>query len=229
MNFTERKIAVVVTMLVVLSAFGLAKIFEIDFSKVETALKNSGGWAPILFLCLMVIGIVISPIPTSPLTLMSPKLFGPWEGWLISLGSATAGASVAFLIARKLGRRFFIRFPQYQKFERLLPPDATAFAVFLLRLPPSPTFDLVSYLAGLMPMPTWQFMLATFLGMIPVTTALCLAGTVLPSVWIVPLLVGIAFFWIIRLLRSKFSKSKGARPTEVSANSKKTKLIDEPF
>lgn len=173
----------------------------------EAFLRRSGVAAPILFSLLMIAGILVSPIPTSPLTMLSPKLFGVWGGLAITLMSATVGAALAFLIARKLGDRFFVRFPQYRKFQNWLPRDVTAVAIFLLRLPPSPTFDLVSYLAGLTNISIWQFILATFLGMIPVTATLCWVGSATPSVWLWPGLAAILLFWLVRRACREDAKS----------------------
>ena len=181
-------------------------------ASLESFLQRSGAGAPILFSLLMITGILVSPIPTSPLTLVSPRLFGLWGGLALTLVSATLGATLAFLIARKLGERFFVRFPQYQRFRHLLPRDATAFAIFLLRLPPSPTFDLVSYLAGLTEISIGQFVVATFLGMVPVTATLCVIGSVTPTVWLVPAVAGMLLFWIVRLGKRRAAKPRPAAP-----------------
>ena len=179
---------------------------DLQTVNLESLLQRSGAAAPVLFSLLMIVGILVSPIPTSPLTILSPKLFGVWGGLLITLTSATIGATMAFLIARKLGDKFFVRFPQYQRLQHLLPRNATAVAIFLLRLPPSPTFDLVSYLAGLTKISVWQFIVATFLGMIPVTATLCLVGSVTPTVWLLPGLAALSVFrfvWFIRRNQTK--------------------------
>jgi uncharacterized membrane protein YdjX (TVP38/TMEM64 family) len=182
---------------------GFSTQLKLDSGSFETLLHRSGVAAPVVFSLLMIVGILVSPIPTSPLTILSPKLFGIWGGLLITLVSATIGAALAFLIARKLGDRFFVRFSRYQRFQSLVPRDVTAFAIFLLRLPPSPTFDLVSYLAGLTNLSLWQFLLATFLGMIPVTATLCLVGSITPAVWLLPALAGLLLFWLVRATRAR--------------------------
>ena len=194
--------------LAVVAAAVLCLLTLADFqpASVESLLQRSGAGAPILFALLMIVGILISPIPTSPLTIVSAKLFGLWGGLVLTLVSATVGATIAFLIARKLGERFFARFPQYQRFRHLLPRDATALAIFLLRVPPSPTFDLVSYLAGLTEISTGQFVVATFLGMIPVTATLCVVGSVTPTVWLVPAMAAMLVFWIVRLGKRRAAK-----------------------
>ncbi|MBM3835790.1 MAG: TVP38/TMEM64 family protein [Verrucomicrobia bacterium] len=172
---------------------------QIDPSRIEDFLRGSGFLAPLLFSLLMIIGVVVSPIPTSPLTLMSAKLFGVWGGILMTLTSATIGAAAAFCISRKLGETFWKRSPSYRRFQKLLPKDVTAWAIFVLRLPPSPTFDVVSYAAGLTNIPLWQFMVATFLGMAPVVAALCLAGSVLPAAWLWTLTAAVLLFAGYRL------------------------------
>ena len=180
---------------------------DLQTVNLESLLQRSGAAAPVLFSLLMIVGILVSPIPTSPLTILSPKLFGVWGGLLITLTSATIGATMAFLIARKLGDKFFVRFPQYQRLQHVLPRNATAVAIFLLRLPPSPTFDLVSYLAGLTKVSVWQFMVATFLGMIPVTATLCLVGSVTPTVWLLPGLAALSVFWFVWFIRRNQTKA----------------------
>ncbi len=178
-------------------------VVPVDAQRIEQFVKSSGWLAPVVFSLLMLLGILIAPIPTSPLTLMAPKLFGLWGGLLLSLASATVGATIAFFIARGLGHKCLDRYPGYRRLQHLLPPNATAFAVFLLRLPPSPTFDLVSYLAGLTEMSPWQFMLATFLGMIPVTATFCFVGAIVPGAWLWPFLIACGVFGALRLWRRR--------------------------
>lgn len=193
------KAALVVVVLI--AFFGTA--IQIDLARFETWMRERGALGPVLFGLAMIIGIVISPIPTSPLTLISAKLFGVWGGMALSLVSATLGAFVAFYIARCLRDRFLSRYPDFVRWQRLLPQDATAMAVFLLRLPPSPAFDAVSYLSGLTRISPYHFGLATFLGMIPVTFTLCFFGAVLPSAWFWPLMAALALWGLLRLKRRK--------------------------
>lgn len=189
-------------------------VLPVNLSDAERGLSQSGAWAPVLFSLLMIAGILVAPIPTSPLTLMAPKLFGVWGGLAISLMSATIGAAIAFLVARRLGERLLDRYPEYRKWRELLPADLTAFAVFLLRLPPSPTFDAVSYLAGLTSISLWQFLVATFLGMIPVTAALCFMGALVPAVWLGPLLAGVVAYSGFRIWRKRTQPERRERPPQ---------------
>lgn len=179
-----------VVMLIAFAAFFTVAL-PMNPDAVEQWIRARGWLGPAVFAGLMIAGILFSPIPTSPLTLMSARLFGFWGGLLLTLISATVGALLAFLIARKLGDRLLTRYPRFNRLRHLLPPDVSAYAVLLLRLPPSPTFDAVSYLAGLTDMKPWQFVVATFVGMVPVTATLCYAGKLLPSAWLWPLVAAL--------------------------------------
>jgi uncharacterized membrane protein YdjX (TVP38/TMEM64 family) len=83
---------------------------------------------------------------------------------------ALGGAVVSFVIARRLGRQVIERFTKgHVDFctdcsDRLLTK-----IVFLSRLLPFISFDVVSYGAGLTKMSLRKFAVATFLGMIPLT------------------------------------------------------------
>jgi uncharacterized membrane protein YdjX (TVP38/TMEM64 family) len=192
--------------LLILLFLFFATAIQIDPTEIERWVLSAGLFAPVLFSILMIAGVVISPIPTSPLTLMSARLFGVWGGMLLSLTSATIGAAIAFCIARRLGERFIERYPAYVGFRDILPKKATAWAIFLLRLPPSPAFDVISYAAGLTKVSLWQFMVATFLGMVPVVATLCLAGSVLPSAWLWLVVAAMVLFWTLRLWKEKRTK-----------------------
>jgi uncharacterized membrane protein YdjX (TVP38/TMEM64 family) len=200
-----KNIAKAMGLLILLFLF-FATAIQVDSSKIESWMRDAGVFAPILFSALMIAGIVISPIPTSPLTLMSARLFGVWGGMLLSLTSATIGAAIAFCLARRLGERFMARYPAYVGFRDILPKKATAWAIFLLRLPPSPTFDVISYAAGLTKVSLWQFIVATFLGMVPVVATLCFAGSVLPGVWLWLLVAAMFSFWVLRFWKERKRK-----------------------
>ena len=141
------------------------------YNNAESFIKNSGVYAPIVYGLLMIIAILIAPIPASPLAIISGIIFGPWLGMIYTLISATIGACIAFLLARFFIRDYLLRYYEnnklYKKFEGKNDINI-AYIVFLTRLMPQVSFDVVSYLAGLTKLRLRWFALATFLGMIPI-------------------------------------------------------------
>lgn len=70
-------------------------------SELEAWVKQAGLLGPLLFMLCYALGTVLF-VPGSVLTLAGGALFGPLLGVLYNLTGATAGAALAFLIARYL-------------------------------------------------------------------------------------------------------------------------------
>ena len=164
-------------------------------------LGKAGSFAPFLYMAVMALVVVISPLPSLPLDIVAGIFFGPFLGTVYSVIGALGGAVASFMIARLLGRDFIgkliggrINFcPACSN--RLLTK-----MVFFTRLIPVVSFDLISYGAGLTKMSVGKFALATGLGMIPLTFVYNYFGAVLiVGGWIsiVIALVFVALFFLI--------------------------------
>jgi len=147
---------------------------------IQSLLRKAGHGAPLFYMLLMAMAVVIAPLPSIPLDVAAGAFFGPWLGTLYSLLGALAGAIGSFLIARFFGRKIVERFVGghihfcTQCSDRLLTK-----VVFLSRLLPVVSFDIVSYGAGLTQMSLKKFSWATFWGMIPLTFIYNTFGSVL--------------------------------------------------
>ena len=165
----------------ILVGLGLVLIILITGQMVDLAywlkperingLLGKAGWlAPLFYMCMMALAVVIAIIPSLPLNVAAGAFFGPLLGTLYSVLGATVGAAAAFLIARYLGREVIERFIQghinfcSQCSDRLLTK-----IIFISRLIPFISFDVVSYGAGLTKMSLRAFILASFFGMLPLT------------------------------------------------------------
>lgn len=111
-------------------------------------------------------------LPGSILTLGAGAAFGLWKGFvLVSIGS-TVGASAAFLVGRYLLRDWVSR-----KLEKVPAFAAVAAAVgqegwkvvLLTRLSPVLPFNLLNYAYGLSTVGFGEYVLASWVGMIPGT------------------------------------------------------------
>jgi uncharacterized membrane protein YdjX (TVP38/TMEM64 family) len=163
-----------------------------------------GPLGPLVFMVMMATAVVISPIPSLPLDLAAGVAFGPGLGTTFAVVGAEVGAIISFLIGRFLGRDVIAR---------LLKVDVVFCAkcsdhhltglVFLSRLFPVFSFDLISYGAGLTNMSLRAFALATLVGMIPPTYALTYFGSSVMTVdW--PLILSGAVLVIVFLFLPKW-------------------------
>lgn len=138
--------------------------------RINDLLGKVGWLAPVVYMGMMALAVVIAVIPSLPLNVAAGAFFGPLLGTLYSVLGATVGAAAAFLIARYLGREVVERFIQghinfcSQCSNRLLTK-----IIFISRLIPFISFDVVSYGAGLTKMSLRAFILASFFGMLPLT------------------------------------------------------------
>ncbi len=146
-------------------------------ARVEAWLTRAGPAAPLLLMGLMATAVVVSPIPSFPLDLAAGAFFGPVLGTLYSVAGALAGAGASFFIARVLGRGLVERFARgHIQLCRECSDKLLTKVVFLARLLPMVSFDVVSYAAGLTRLSPAKFLAASALGMLPPTFLLNALG-----------------------------------------------------
>lgn len=145
--------------------------------RIVTHLQAAGPFGPLLFMFLMAAAVVISPLPSLPLDLAAGATFGVTLGTIYAVIGAEIGAILSFLIGRALGREALARILRMKiTFCEHCSDRHLAVVVFLARLVPIFSFDLVSYGAGLTNMSLQAFAAATLLGMIPPTFAMTSLG-----------------------------------------------------
>lgn len=129
--------------------------------------------APVMFIALRSLAIIIPPIPGAFFDLAAIAAFGWWKGLLLAEAGIMAGASVSFLIARWLREPAVRRMASLEKiaaWESALGQTRTFWALVLLRLPTNAVFDYVSYAAGLLKQLGFgTFFLASLIGNLPGT------------------------------------------------------------
>lgn len=152
-------------------------------------------------MALMAMSVVISPLPDLPLVIAAGATFGTILGTTYSVIGAEIGAIASFLIGRALGREVLTRILHTNvTFCERCSDRHLAIFVFLARLLPVFSFDLVSYGAGLTNMSLRTFALVTFAGMIPPTFALTYAGSQVASgAWLM-ILAGLAMVVVLLLV-----------------------------
>jgi uncharacterized membrane protein YdjX (TVP38/TMEM64 family) len=140
---------------------------DLSSERVERWVEDAGAWAPAAFVLISAsLTVVLFPGPL--LAGASGLLFGTALGFPLSLTAAVLGASLAFLLARHVGR---------DAVERLAGPRVARVregigrrgfvAVLYARIMPGVPYNLVNYAAGLAPIGLGTFAAATALGAAP--------------------------------------------------------------
>ncbi len=149
----------------------------VDGEVLRAAVVRLGWLGPVAVVGLMTTAIVFSPLPSAPIAMAAGAAYGHvWGAVYVGLG-AEVGALLAFAIARVLGREAMLRwFGDRVSVGWLGSQNALMAIVFGTRLLPFLSFDLVSYAAGLTPIATWRFAVATLLGIAPASFLLAHFG-----------------------------------------------------
>ena len=137
---------------------------------------------PLMIIGLMTLAIVMSPVPSAPIALAAGAAYGHTAGTLYVILGAELGAITAFAIARLAGMVTVQKWFGPQAIQRLNGSQNTMMViVFVSRLLPFISFDMVSYAAGVTPLRFWRFALATLAGIIPASFLLAHFGAEMAS------------------------------------------------
>ena len=155
-----------------------------DLSAISQSLVDAkdrlGIWFPVLFIAIYVVATVLF-IPASAITLLAGGMFGVGMGTVyVSIGS-TLGATLAFLLGRHTLRRFIrAKIDGNGKFSAI--DDAVGKEgwkiVGLTRLSPAFPFGLLNYAYGLTKVSLRDYVLASWIGMMPGTVLYVYLGAI---------------------------------------------------
>ena len=160
---------------------GYRDILE-DTALLKLKVESLGNLGPVLIIFGIAIAIIMSPIPSAPIALVSGALYGHTWGTIYVIIGSTTGAIIAFLIARLLGYDVLQRWFKGGFSNKLVGSQNFLMGiVFFSRLLPFVSFDFISYAAGLTALSFWRFVVATIAGIIPASFLLAHFGGELSS------------------------------------------------
>ncbi|MFT5934423.1 MAG: putative membrane protein YdjX (TVP38/TMEM64 family) [Hydrogenophaga sp.] len=149
----------------------------LDTSALHAQVVQMGAWGPVAIVALMMLAILISPIPSAPIALAAGAAYGHGWGTLYVLLGAEAGAVAAFAISRFVGFETVHRwFGSRLSVGLVGSQNALMGIVFVSRVLPFISFDIVSYAAGLTVLTFWRFAIATLAGIAPTSFLLAYFG-----------------------------------------------------
>ncbi len=146
-------------------------------------IASFGFYAPLVFISIQILQVVVAPIPGEFTGFIGGYLFGIGLGLIYSTIGLTLGSLFAFLLSRRLGMPFVSRFvgqETMRKFDRLMERQGAFFSFLFFLLPASPK-DAFCYLLGLSPMHIFTFFVISTVGRIPGTLLLTMQGQAIRS------------------------------------------------
>lgn len=146
---------------------------------------QGAGFAGMLVYGLVYVVATVAMIPGLLLTLGAGFLYGPLAGFALVSPASVLGATLAFLLGRFALRDWvqqrIAKYPKFAAIDRAIGREGLKI-VFLLRLSPIFPFNLLNYSLGLTKIPPAQYVLASFIGMIPGTFMYIYLGSIATSI-----------------------------------------------
>ena len=177
------KLALAVLVIVVLVVAARHYNLQQAFQDVLTWIENAGPVGPLVFFGLYVAACVFM-LPGAILTLGAGAVFGVVKGSLLVSLSSTVGATAAFLVGRYLARGMVARRVEgnarFQAIDEAVATEGWKI-VGLTRLSPIFPFNLLNYAFGLTRVSLRDYVLASWIGMIPGTVMYVYLGSLAGS------------------------------------------------
>ena len=184
-----------------------------------------GTAAPAAYVLLTTVEVVIAPLPGILLYAPGGVIFGGFWGGFLSLAGNILGAAIACHLMRSVRSSLATRLPPKESLQPFRERMARhgLWVVFLLRINPLTSSDLVSYATGLTPLPIWKLCVGTALGLAPLCWLQAYAAEGLMQKYprlLYPLLILCALYMVVamailwRTLRTTASTPATATDTE---------------
>lgn len=180
-----------------------------DLDKLTSRVRQMGNIGPLVIISLMMLAVVISPLPSAPIALASGAVFGHTLGTIYIIIGAGLGSFIAFFIARLTGLPLVskiignrISLKQFDSQNSLMA------VVFISRLLPFLSFDLISYAAGLTSISFMRFAIATVFGLIPASFLLAHFGGEMVQVDFKSMTLFVLIVGFVTILPMLFSRTR---------------------
>lgn len=149
-----------------------------DPAWLERRIAAAGPLAPLAFVCLQAVQVLVAPVPGQALGGVAGYLFGPAAGTVYSLAGVAIGGFVAFGLTRRYGRPYVERAVDpaaLDRFDGFVERHGRTglFAAFLFPAFPD---DLLCFVAGLSEIQPRTFLALLVVGRAPSFLAVAVAG-----------------------------------------------------
>jgi uncharacterized membrane protein YdjX (TVP38/TMEM64 family) len=137
---------------------------------LEAYIKSFGVLAPIVFVFIQMLQIIIAPIPGNITGMVGGALFGVYKGFVLSAAGLTLGSVLAYYLAKIYGRKLIYKLvneQELQKYENKLNDDKGIMIIFGFFILPFFPDDILCFLAGLAGIDITKFIVMVLFGRIP--------------------------------------------------------------
>lgn len=161
-----KQLTVYLTVLLFILAMAAVVLWPEPVQVAESYVAAMGRYSWLVFVAILVCGVVFAPATVMPVIPLGTAVFGPFLTGVLSVIGWTIGGTIAFLLARHLGRPLLGRWINLDKIDVFVdkfPPHLHFWWIVFLRH--TVPVDILSYALGLSKAITFKtYFFATLLG-----------------------------------------------------------------
>ncbi len=149
-----------------------------DPHQLKVFLHSFGSYAPLIYILLQILQVIVAPIPGGAIEFLGGYLFGTKAGFFYSMVGSMLGAWLAFSLAKILEKivvEKFVSPETMRKFDYLIGHEGVILSFLLFLIPGFPK-DALCYILGLTPMRLSIFLIISTVGRVPGTLMAILQG-----------------------------------------------------
>jgi uncharacterized membrane protein YdjX (TVP38/TMEM64 family) len=170
MKINLEKLKSWIELLVFIAVIVLITVYSSQFfanvENVRNLIGKAGILAPLAFMLIQFIQVVIAPISHYAIQIAGGAIFGVWLGGVLNYVGSVAGSIFVFFLSRKYGKLLVNKIVSKKiidKYESVV-QKMGPFSLFLIYFLPLFPDDEISYLAGLSRMKFKDYLIANLLG-----------------------------------------------------------------
>lgn len=185
---------------------------------LKIKIQQNGPNGILLLLGLEVAQIFLPILPGEPIEILAGMCYGTFGGLIFIMLSVFIVTAMIFFMVRKFGRDFVYTMVSKEKIQKIensklfTHPKQIEYIMLILFLLPGTPKDLLTYLAGLLPIKPTRFIVIATLARFPSIISSTYAGaTLINGNWKIGLLMYVGIFVIVGiaiLLAKKFDKTE---------------------
>lgn len=188
------------------------KIKKFRIREIKRFILSYGRFSSLIFIIVYSLKPIVFVIPASLLSILAGNIYGPYEAIMLSMISCFFAATLAFFIAKLLGRSFVEKLLKGKALTLDESIEKRGFRVMLLmRLSCIFPYDALSYAGGLTKMKYKDFILGTLIGVFPEMLAYSFMGGSMERPFSLRFVLPIIFIVIIAFIGSYYYKSNNKK------------------
>ncbi|MBP2032434.1 putative membrane protein YdjX (TVP38/TMEM64 family) [Clostridium algifaecis] len=183
------------------------RLHHIKIHKVIRYIKSYGKFSAFIFVIIYTFKPVLFIIPSSIMSIIAGNIYGPYIATILSMIGCFGSATVAFFLARFLGRSFVDKILRGKALKLNNNIEKYGFKVMtIMRLSFVFPFDPLSYAAGLSKMKYRDFILGTTIGIFPEMLTYSFMGKNIEHPFSIKFILPIIFLIIVVIVAAALKK-----------------------